>query len=805
MEMNKYEEEHIAALRPYLAECTVLLKSNGDFPLSAPGKIALYGSGVRKTLKGGTGSGEVNSRFFHTVEEGFEAAGFEITSKAWLDEYDKIYAEAKHAFRVKINREADAAGRPVNSYAMGAVMPEPDYNLPVDAEGDTAVYVLARICGEGSDRAVCEGDWLLSKTEIRDIIAIAAKYKRFMLVLNTGGPVDLSPVLDKAGNILILSQLGVETGDALADIILGKENPSGKLTTTWASYEDYPDFAEFGGYDDTRYKEGVYVGYRYFDSVKKAPMFPFGFGLSYTEFEITGAEVKAEGTKISVNVKILNKGKVSGKETVQVYVSVPKGKLDQPYQTLAAFGKTLRLESGASVEMSLSFNMEEIASYSEELSSYLLEKGSYVVRVGNSSRNTKEVCELCLSETVILREVRNVFGKPDFMDYVPECNAEKPEGIPAVKIPASAFKKETCKYTTEYEIDPAVTKLTDEELVRLNMGFYHSEDYMTQVVGNSGSIVAGAAGESCSVGDIPGMSLADGPAGVRICEKFYREGNRSQGITNQLPASFMDLLLEEEAEEIYRKQRELEKGKNLEYQYATAIPIGTAIAQSFNTAFAELCGDIVGDEMARFGVHLWLAPALNIHRNVLCGRNFEYYSEDPLVSGRMASAITKGVQKHKGCGVTIKHFAGNNQEKNRTSSNSQVSERAMREIYLRGFEICVKEADPLSVMSSYNLINGRHTSEHQGLINDVLRNEWGFGNLVMTDWIIHGGMIPDDAKYKSPTPWGIAKVGGDLFMPGSRDDYDQLLEGLKAGNVSRHQLEMNATRTRRIARLLNGL
>ncbi|MCQ2584243.1 MAG: glycoside hydrolase family 3 C-terminal domain-containing protein [Treponema sp.] len=803
--MENYEIEHLASLRPYLAECTVLLKKSGNFPLKNPGKIALFGSGVRRTMKGGTGSGEVNSRFFTTVEEGFEKAGFTITSKAWLDEYDDVFAKAKHAFRQRINDEAKAKGMDVIWFAMGKIMAEPEYNIPLDAEGDTAIYVLSRICGEGSDRKVEPGDFLLSETEKRDILALAEKYPKFMLVLNAGGPVDLTPVLDKVSDILVLSQLGVETGDALADIVLGKGNPSGKLTTTWASYNKYPFPEDFEGYDDTFYREGVYVGYRYFDSVKKDPAFPFGFGLSYTDFDISECEAKADGTRITVNVKVTNKGKVSGKEAVQVYVSVPKGKLDQPFQTLAAFGKTPLLEAGASVIMSLSFNMEEIASYSEELSSYILEKGSYVVRAGNSSRNTVPVCELCLSETVTVREVKNVFGKPEFKDFVQESVSEKVEGIPSIEISSAAFKKEICTYTTEYEIDPAVTELTDEELAKLNMGFYHEEDYMTQVVGNSGNIVAGAAGETCSVGDIPGMSLADGPAGVRICEKFYREGNRSQGITNQLPASFMDLLLEEEAEDIYRRQRELEKGKNIEYQYATAIPIGTAIAQSFNTAFAELCGDIVGDEMSRFGVHLWLAPALNIHRNVLCGRNFEYYSEDPLVSGRMAGAITKGVQKHKGCGVTIKHFAGNNQEKNRTSSNSQVSERAMREIYLRGFEICVKESKPLSIMSSYNLINGRHSSEHQGLINDVLRNEWGFENLVMTDWIIRGGVIPPDAKYKSPTPWGIAKVGGDLFMPGSRDDYNQLLEGLKAGNVSRHQLEMNATRTRRIARLLNGI
>ena len=238
-------------------------------------------------------------------------------------------------------------------------------------------------------------------------------------------------------------------------------------------------------------------------------------------------------------------------------------------------------------------------------------------------------------------------------------------------------------------------------------------------------------------------------------------------------------------------------------QNCTAIPIGTAIAQSWNLDFAEMCGDIVGDEMERFGVHLWLAPALNIHRDIRCGRNYEYFSEDPLISGRFAAAITRGVQKHPGCGTTVKHFAANNQETNRYTNNSQVSERAMREIYLRGFEIAVRESQPHALMTSYNLLNGVHTCERRDLIEDVLRAEFGYQGIVMTDWII-GAMYGRRNKYPAPDAAKTAAAGNDLTMPGGKGDLKAMLQGLKDGSVSRRQLEINAARIIRMAKKLAG-
>ena len=241
------------------------------------------------------------------------------------------------------------------------------------------------------------------------------------------------------------------------------------------------------------------------------------------------------------------------------------------------------------------------------------------------------------------------------------------------------------------------------------------------------------------------------------------------------------------------------EGTIIKEQYATAIPIGTAIAQTFNYELAKEYGDIVGQEMERFHVHLWLAPALNIHRSILCGRNFEYYSEDPVVAGLFAAAITEGVQAHKGCGTTIKHYAANNAEFNRYNSNSHVSERAMREIYLRGFGICVRKSQPKALMTSYNLLNGQHTSEHRGLIEDVLRCEYGYQGIVMTDWVVDMLQANPDNKYRGALAAEVVKAGGDLFMPGGKKDFDGIMAGLKDGSISKKQIQQNATRVYRMA------
>ena len=438
--MENYEREHIEKVRALSPECMVLLKSDGSFPLVSPGKVALYGNAARKTIKGGTGSGDVNVRHYPSVEEGLENAGFTITSKAWLDGYDAIWQEANKAFKAGIKAKIAAEGIRAIMLGIGAIMQEPEYALPLDSEGDTAIYVLGRISGEGADRAPEKGNFLLTDTEIRDILCLQKQYQRFLLVLNVGGVVDLSPVVEQVSNILLLSQLGSAMGDAFADVLLGKAYPSGKLASTWAKWEDYCHVGSFGDSNDTCYQEGIYVGYRYFDSVDKQPVFPFGYGLGYTKFEISAKAAIAEGSTITVTAEVKNTGKFPGKEVVQLYVSILEGKLDQPYQVLAAFAKTDELKPGQSEKLTLSFRMEDIASFDEESCNAILEKGSYVLHIGNSSRDT-EVCAVVeLDDDALVQKLHNVGGKPDFTDWKPERRKamDIPEEIGLTKLKFSS-------------------------------------------------------------------------------------------------------------------------------------------------------------------------------------------------------------------------------------------------------------------------------------------------------------------------------------------------------------------------------
>ena len=322
---------------------------------------------------------------------------------------------------------------------------------------------------------------------------------------------------------------------------------------------------------------------------------------------------------------------------------------------------------------------------------------------------------------------------------------------------------------------------------------------MAAIIGNSAARLAGGAGETASVVAEKGYGaivMADGPAGLRLATKYIETEDGQEGMDSDAFNSILNILPPEIQQLIHMKlQQNEEKAKSntVLYHYASAIPIGTALAQAWNPAVAEACGDLVGEEMELFGANVWLAPALNIQRIHLCGRNFEYYSEDPLISGKTAAAMTRGVQKHGKCAVTIKHFACNNQETNRFGSNSVVSQRALREIYLKGFEICVKEAAPKALMTSYNLLNGTHTANRGDLISTVLRKEWGFEGIVMTDW----GTTNDKFNlgvYGSSSPALCIKAGNDLMMSGSKEDVEGILTGLKDGTITRTELEACAGR-----------
>jgi len=798
-----YERQHLEQLRALAPECTLFLKRSGKLPLPGPCEIALYGSGARHTVKGGTGSGEVNSRSFLNIEESLSRAGFQILTKDWLDRYDAVRKDAYAAFLKKIRADARKHRTSPLIEGMGAVMPEPEYEIPLEQRCNTAVYVLSRISGEGSDRKVVPGDVLLSESEKRDILALQELYPVFLLVLNVGGPVDLSPVVQDVDDILLLSQLGVQTGAVLSDILLGEAYPSGKLTTSWVRGGDFCPQAEFGEKEETHYKEGIYVGYRYYDAAHVKPLFPFGFGLGYTDFRLEPGAVTLAGEQVTVSAQVRNTGAFSGKEVVQLYLSSPWGALDQPAQALAAYGKTRELAPGESCRMELRFKMSDLASFDEARSAYVLEKGDYVLRCGNSSRKCRPMALLRLTHEVVTLQARDLLGKPDFSDWKPEGPEPVPEGLPVYVLDAGSIPTKTLSDTRTLRPDPMVQALTDEELVFLNIGGFKLKD-RSSVVGDSGFAIPGTAGETTSqlkAKGFPAIIMADGPAGVRLARDYYEDKKGAHSLSSAMLPTMIDLL-PAPVRSSMRRQKKLPKGAVVKHRYATAIPIGTAIAQSFSLSLAESCGDIVGDEMERFGIHLWLAPALNIHRSILCGRNFEYFSEDPLVSGLTAAAITRGVQKHPGRGVTIKHFAANNQETNRYNNNSNVSQRALREIYLKGFGLCVRESQPCAVMTSYNLINGVHTSESRELTEDILRGEFGFQGIVMTDWVVGGSLMYNSKRYPMPNAGKVALAGGDLFMPGSKADYDRCMAMVRSGELPRYQLELNATRVLRMARRL---
>ena len=824
--VQPFETEHIALVRKVAPECALFLKREDETLPVSPGKVALYGSGARKTIKGGTGSGDVNVRHYVTIEEGMENTGFEITSKAWMDAYDTVLADAHRAFIERVKKEAAELGINAVMYGMGKAMPEPEYELKLNAEGDLAVYVLSRNSGEGADRSTEPGDINLSETEIRDILACSRKYEKFVLVLNVGGMVNLEPVKE-VKNILLLGQLGSPIGDVLADNLTGKSYPSGKLAMTWAPIDKYPSTKGFADMDDTVYTEGIYVGYRYFDTAKVTPTFPFGYGLSYTQFEIGRAAVTADEREVTVKAPVKNVGNHAGKEVVQVYVSKPSVKLDQPYQDLAAFAKTRELQPGESDEVVLTFKTTDLSSYDEECASYVMEAGTYQVRVGNSSAETNACAALHLDERAVVKKCKNICPGAELPEFKIEDRKEaEAADVPVIELHAAAIETVEVAYSADptelpktkactfedvksgtASLDDFVGTLTNEQLAYLSIGLFEDNAGMGSMIGAAAKSVAGAAGETCQrlkeLG-VPTLSMADGPAGIRVCTEYKIVDGKAKGMDNPL-AGMMEFMEPEQLQmmaQMAPKPTQEELDAPVNYMYCTAIPIGTALAQSFNVEACEELGSMVGQEMEQFGVNLWLAPAMNIQRSPLCGRDFEYYSEDPVVSGNIAAAITQGVQTHKGCGTTVKHFALNNQETNRMASNSIASERAIREIYLRNFEICIEKSAPETVMSSYNLVNGEHANNSKDIQTYVLRDEWGYKGTVMTDWYAVGGMMSQAGgrtdKHAAGMASGCIYAGNDITMPGMEADFTDMMGAIDNKEarypITRAELQVTAKR-----------
>ena len=771
-------------------EGIVLLKNSGNALPIAPGRLALYGAGAKNTVKGGTGSGEVNERYSVSILQGLEEAGFTVTTEKWLSDFDALCADSYSRWKKSgapgtdiINSMSDPFQAPV-----GRVISDEDISA---SDTDTAIYVVARQAGEGSDKKLEKGEFSLASEEIKSIEKMAACYKRSVLVINSGSYMDIGDLDDKVSAVIYYCQQGMEGGRAFADIISGKVSPSGKLTDSWArKYSDIPFGMEYSYLDgDPRknfYREGIFVGYRYFDASGVKPRYCFGHGLSYTEFALTCVSASLDGESVELSINVENIGSASGREVVQVYASLPKGQLVKERRRLVAFAKTDELAPGQSRRLTVSFGIDYLSSYCENNSSKMLEKGRYVLSVGNSADSAVPCAAISLDETVIYEKLRSVCPvREEFEELRPHfCPDDAEADLDFdLSLKAADIKTKTAFYTAPFpcrdsNVEKVISSLTQKEMIDLCVGTGIAGMLDTSLIfapGTVGRTTGTLAGKG-----IPNVNLADGPAGLRLLKvcglnargklRFYGENYMTSAIANAPDAA--------------KRIMSTKKGDTLLYQFTTAFPVGTALAQSWNTALCQEVGRAVSREMDDYAVTFWLAPAMNIHRNPLCGRSFEYFSEDPVLTGKIGAAICRGVQSLEGCYATVKHFACNNAEDERNRSDSIVHEKALREIYLRGFEICVKEGRPRSVMTGYNKLNGVYTPNSHDLCTKILRNEWGFDGIVMTDWF---STLPGLAD--AGTAIG---AGNDMLMPGTVLDKLSIMRGLDTFRLSYSDLRRSA-------------
>ncbi|MDR3202506.1 MAG: glycoside hydrolase family 3 C-terminal domain-containing protein, partial [Bifidobacteriaceae bacterium] len=615
------------------------------------------------------------------------------------------------------------------------------------ASSDTAVVVIGRAAGEAREAMLAKGSFYLTDAERAMLSKVNAAFDKVVVLLNVGNIIDMQWTADYPNirSLLYVWQGGQESGTAIASVLSGDVSPSGKLPDTIAyTYDDYPTVGNFGHNDIATYQEDIYVGYRYFETFARDRVaYPFGFGLSYTTFDIATDSVTEGSGNINVKTTVTNTGQRPGKEVVQVYHGAPQGLLGKPAKTLAAYAKTTTLAPGASETLTLSFPVTALASFDDagktgNPSSWVMEAGDYPIYVGNSVRDAAQrgahpQPALRVTETV----TSTLAPQTPFNRWHASADAQgnpvlaKDDPVPvttpaAVKARIDAYVQalpnltqpavdQGIKLIDVYE-DPSLMgqfldQLSLEELAYLTSGA-GTMDPPYSVLGSAG--VYGGYTEALQHYGILPLTLTDGPSGIRIAES------------------------------------------------ATQLPIGTLLASTFNDQLVEDLYAAVGAEMVLNGSSAILAPGMNLHRDPLCGRNFEYFSEDPLLAGQMGAAFTRGVQS-QGVGATPKHFAANNQETGRGGNDSQVSERALREIYLKAFEITVKAGQPLNIMTSYNRINSQYNNMNWQLVTAILRDEWGFDGVVMTDW---GGVSGADASGLEGEA-GRVRSGVDVVEQGS--------------------------------------
>ena len=743
------------------ADGAVLLENNGILPLKKDTRVALFGiTGYESHYVGYGSGGDVNRPYAVSFADGIKNC-----DRLTLDPtIENIYREW--------NKK-----NPINNGFWGHwpfYFPEmPLDNIAVEKarnKNEVAVAVIGRAAGESRDFKLQKGSYYLADDEIAMLDALAEEFDDIVILLNIGGIFDMSWIekyKNVIGAILIVWQGGMESGNAAADLLCGKAYPSGCLTDTIAKrYENYPSSANFGGRDFNEYKEDIYVGYRYFETFAKSKvLYPFGYGLGYTEFEISANAVEKSNDKFIFNISVKNIGGTLGREVVQLYLNKPCGKLGNPEKILVAFAKTAELKSDESETIELIVETNQLSSYDESKSAYIIESGKYEFFLGKNIRENESVftfeqaedkidCQYVQASAPIeklevmsayehngKRIIRNRKARTREYDLGKRILENLPEEIPQTG--DKGFKLADVK-SGKITMEQFVAQLDNNELEAISRGDY----VMNSPLGAKGN--AGAFGgvlQSLRAKGIKPVITTDGPSGIRLSA------------------------------------------------CCSLLPIGTLLACSFDPQLVEEVYSAIAKEMFAKGSDVLLAPGMNIHRNPLCGRNFEYYSEDPYLTGKIAAAAVRGIQSH-GASACPKHFACNNQEFRRNMNDSRLSERALREIYLKGFEICVKEAKPKNIMTSYNRINSVYGHYNYELCTTILRNEWGYKGNVITDWWMKNERCPEFPSIRNQAYRVRAQV--DVLMPGGgriqrRKPDGTLLESLgKEGGITLGELQRTA-------------
>ncbi len=739
---------HIALSRKVAAEGMVLLKNEEKFlPLKKNQKVALFGKASVDYVKGGGGSGDVTVKYVRDLCSAMEIKEQEGKTQVFMPLHE-FYRENVAAQR----KEGKQPG-----YTVEPAVPQ-QLLQQAAAWCDTALISICRFSAEGGDRKgePNDGDFYLSVQEQQMVADVCAAFENVAVVLNVGGMVDTSWFIrePKIKSVLLAWQGGMEGAMAQADILCGDVNPSGKLTDTFAAtFADYPSSANFNESEDyVEYTDDIFVGYRYFETIPGAAEkvnYPFGFGLSYTDFSVEPMNCQMVDNSICMQIRVTNTGACAGKEVVQVYSSAPLCRLTMPKYALRAFQKTRLLQPGEQQTLELTVAVKDLAVYDEASAAYVLPAGDYSIHVGNCIRNLsnvycyhnpeeKRVYSLknrCVPKKLSRRLLADGTYEPlETGEYAPVYHNgnwppkncwEAQHILPnahGVKLPPEKISFEKVG-RGEATVAEFIAEQSDDELITLLGGAPNQGCADTRGIG--GLLGSG----------VPAVMTADGPAGLRI--------NENRGVKT------------------------------------TAWPVATLLACTWDPDILYQVGAAAALEVKENNFGVWLTPAINIHRSPLCGRNFEYYSEDPLVSGKLAAAMVQGIQS-RNVAACVKHFCCNNKETNRKGSDSRVSERALREIYLKGFEIVVKEGKVWSVMTAYNLMNGIYTSENGELLNGILREEWGYEGLVMTDW-------DNSAEH-----YREALAGNDLKMPNGNPR--RLQAALQEGLISRKDLEICATK-----------